>query len=335
MSITATTTTEVATNRRMRRMRLRGKRRYDGSTMVTTSRYQGVGGRSPGCEQRVRPAGVWRDEDRAKQFDKFEDMDVDMRLLSCGRMQAYFLTINNTNSPSDQWLRASDMSTKLNRTLREHVYKGQTFNALAWWAEEFGDGNKPHIHMLVFVPGTLFATPKYKGVAYEDPGLMLEDVALGIIKRAQPEASARQLGFVARAKRVVAKTVIGYANKIRSINEYMAKVGDHEDGADQKRQDLGADKVWDNNRAMSGYWGVSRVENKDLLVVDEDGDTGVLTLIAEAGWSLSEGENKPRRGVIAGEEHKIMSAGARLGRRAWARLRQALQGMGTWLGVLT
>ena len=327
------TVKEVATNRRMRRMRLRGKRRYDGSTRVTTSRYQGVGGRAPGCEQRVRPAGIWRDEDRTKMFDKFEDLDIDPRLLACGRMQAYFLTINNTNSGSaDQWLRGADFSTKLNRTLREHLYKGQNIAALAWWVEEFGDGNKPHAHLLVVLPAPRFATPKYRGVTYEDPGTMLEDVAMGIVKRAQPEASARQMSFVARAQRVIAKTVKGYENKIRSINSYMAKVGDHEDGADQKRQDLGADKVWDNSRPMSGYWGISRVESKDILVVDEDCETGVLTLVAEAGWSLSEGDSKPRRGVVAGEAHKIMTAGARLGRRAWARLRKALQGMGEWVG---
>lgn len=311
--------------------KVRGKRRFDGSTRVKVSRFQGRGGRQAGCTQTVRPAGVWSKADRQKMFDKFQDLDIDLNLLAFNRMRAYHLTINNTKSAPEQWLRGSDILTKVRRTLTEHVYKNaDIFVCFGYGAEEFGANNRPHIHIVVFVPAPLYATPRWRGEDFEDPGKMLEAIGRDIIARAQPGASAHELGPVAKAVRIVASNVTEYGRRLTSLNAYLAKVGPHEDKADQKMQDLGADKVFDNDRAMSGYFGVKRVPDQDILVVDEDNETGVLTVIAEAGWSLAEGDAAPKRGA-RGQGDKIMSAGAVVGRYGWQKLKDALSGLGTWI----
>lgn len=319
----------------LNKMTVRGRQRYDGSRYAKASRYQGRGGRKPGCEQRERPAGVWLESQRKDLFGKLQDMDVPLEGLHQRKVQLYWLTINNPRGDSDKWLRGSDIMGKLRRTLAEHVYRDSDDAPQSWWVEEFGDENRPHAHALVAVPAPLYAEPRWRGKTYESPGQMLEAIGRAMIARANPDATPHQLGVVAKATRVVALTKAQLISKIRGLHEYMAKVGDHEDGAHQKSQDLSAEKVWTNDRAMSGYWGIGRVKDSEILAVDEEDEVGVLAVLAEAGWSLSEGDAKPRRGGVVRNVRKLMSAGAVVGRRAWVRLVAALDGCGQWLDGMT
>lgn len=288
------------------------RRRVDGSRRVTVARGVCAGG-GGGGRRVVRAAGLRTRRDRVRVFDKFMDLGVDLPRLAAGDVTLVELTVSNSNLSPEGWLRGGVIVDRVWGVLRRVYGGGPLWSRVGcWWVEEFGRGNKPHVHMAVVLPSVRWFKPRWGGVVFDDLGVFLERVGLRVIERSQVVGRGAA-GYVSRGRVVVARGVRGFVDRIRSINLYFSKLGVFDYKAGCKVQSLGADRVWDNSCGMSGYRGLRRVERVVFDVVGGVGDR-LLSAVAVCGWGLRAG-GVPCKGANGGG--LLLGAGAVLGRGAW------------------
>ena len=260
-----------------------------------------------------KPAGidetvskVIKEAKKRRVAKKFNNLDIPLEDILKGDLDVIQITINNCSQEEDRsrWLRGSTIIKRLRRRL-EYIYG---YSVALIWVEEFGTRyNKPHVHVMVFMPSFSRVKPIYKGREWENGKELLEFIGLNIIKKSQ-NVPAKSEAWIAKGNLVHRTSEKGYVAAISQSIAYFAKTGRYASKDSQASQNLESDYI-----AYGGYTsGYSGLKRKDAVVISETEDnvTGeeIMQVFAQEGWTMGiqdKDEYRALAGVACGRASQV------------------------------
>ena len=270
---------------------VKGFMRWDGQIDLTSSRRR-KSAYTGGGERKIKPSGIDKTQSKAVQYSKrmrlkkkWNSLDLPLEQVISGEVQVFQLTINNCSQEKDRskWLRASEIVKKLRRRL-EYIYG---YSPALLWCGEFGTRyNKPHVHILIFLPTFYKTKPEYKYKKWDNGIDLLEYIGLRIIQKSQ-HVPFKSEPWIAKAKLVHRETETGYVAAINETLVYFSKIGAHACKASHKSQDLESENVYMGGAHSTGYSGVKKKEVHTIVeTTDEITSQEIMEIIAENGWCM-------------------------------------------------
>lgn len=292
-----------------------GIHRWDNTVALSASRrkkdayiprnYDGSRAKRPaGIDETV--SKVIKEAKKKRVAKKFNNLDIPLEDILKGDLDVIQITINNCSQEEDRsrWLRGSTIIKRLRRRL-EYIYG---YSVALIWVEEFGTRyNKPHVHVLIFLPSFSRVRPVYKGQRWENGKELLEFIGLNIIKKAQ-NVPTKSEAWIAKGNIVSRTTETGYISAISQTIKYLTKTGRYASKDSQASQNLESDYI-----AYGGYTsGYSGLKRKDAVVISETEDnvTGeeIMQVFAQEGWTMGiqdKDEYRALAGVACGRASQV------------------------------
>lgn len=248
-------------------MRLKTVKRYNGEYVMSCS--YGTTKRAKKNADNSRPKRKQSLETKNRRvLAKFSNLDYPVEELLNGSKVMVQLTLNNSSTADPElWLRGSEMVYAMRRKL-DYIFRDSTSPLQYIWVEEFGRKNKPHVHMVFFVPTDFI--PTWKGTVWTDLESLFVRVGQEVILKKQPVAK-KGLHSIAHANKVTRSTKRSIVTVIKQSIKYLTKTGQFSGKKSQKEQITWhpSAKVFADDHYTSGYSQLQKSEEFALVETDD------------------------------------------------------------------